>query len=167
MSEEMDIPELRKDRDKAWAKVKQLEEQLAETSGRVRLFEAREAFTEAGLKPKHADLFVATHPDASLDADEITKFAKEYGLEPVTTEEAASEGKGADKKEPVGSKDLSLMSRSGSRSGEGGTAGVQPPAMTRQEWEELLITDRSAAEKALREGRVQIRKDNFYAHKGR
>jgi len=165
MSEELDIPELRKDRDKAWAKVKQLEEQLASSSGRVRLFEAREAFAEAGLKPKHADLFVATHPDAELDPEVITKFADEYGLKAEPVEAASSEG--TEKGETKGSKDLSLMSRSGSRAGEGGSAGLQSPPMTREEWEALLLTDRSAAEKALHEGRVQIRKDNFYAKHNR
>jgi hypothetical protein len=166
VSEELDIPELRKDRDKAWAKVKQLEEQLVTESGRVRLFEAREAFAEAGLKSKHADLFVATHPDAELDKEVIMKFADEYGLVPEPT--PAPSGEGEEKKgETKGSKDLSLMSRSGSRAGEGGSAGIQPPPMTREEWEALLISDRSAAEKALHEGRVQIRKDNFYAQHNR
>jgi len=53
----------------------------------------REAFTQAGLAPRHADLFRKVNPDTEPTAEAIKSFAEEYSLAPPAPVEEETQPK--------------------------------------------------------------------------
>lgn len=156
MSEET-IPQMRERIEALEKQTKEATQAREAAEARARLFEARDAFREKGLNPKHADLFVSNHT-GDITADAVGAFATEYGLAPVTqptTETATGEGQ-----DPSSDAALAALSRAGSGAGEGGAAAAGDGPMPREEWEALNARDPNAARALLRQGKVQIRGDN-------
>jgi len=131
--------------------------------GNLRLFEARDAFREAGYQPKHADLFIKSF-EGPITPEAVVNFVDEFGLAP---QPKGAEGEGTKvKNEAVQSQgNLSSFSRAGSGAGEGGQQSPKGDTMTRQAWEELSRTDPNAARIAVQKGLVQLRTDNPLAVK--
>lgn len=156
------IPQMRERIDAQNKELKRLRDENSKYGAETRRLQARDAFREAGYQPVHGDLFAAQYPEGEIAPDSIAGFAQTYGLTPVAPKEPAPEGE-AETGAPA-ERALAGMSRSGSRPGEGGL----PPtttdrSMTRDDWLALSKSDPAAARKAVKEGRVQIRKDNPFA----
>jgi hypothetical protein len=158
------IPQMRERIEAQNKELASLRKSNSELGVEVRKMQARDAFRSAGFKAVHGDLYAAQYPEGEMSADSIAAFAKEYGL---AAEEAQAAAEPQEEEAETGAKTgaaLSGMSRSGSRPGDGGQpAAGADKTMTRQEWVELSKSDPVAARKAVREGRVQIRKDNPFA----
>lgn len=168
MSEET-IPQMRERIESLEKNAKASEKALAAAEAKARLFEARDAFREAGYKPDYAELFVKGY-EGDITKEAAVEFAGKYGFaasggteaEGKTAEGATTEGTS---QETQSKGNLAALSRAGSRAGEGGAAPVGNEPMTRDAYNELYKTDPAAARKAVQEGRVQIRKDNPYAQR--
>jgi hypothetical protein len=135
-----------------------------EFSGKLRLYEAKEAFTNAELNPALAKLFVAADPTAEISVEAAKAFAEDYGVAdlgtpaPAPVEDAAPQPTA-----PADNPNLNLMGRAGSRGGEGGQQAAGTKALTVQEYQALVRTDAVAAAKAVAEGRVKLNDSNGWA----
>lgn len=173
MSDELKEPaQLREAYDKLKESNAKLEKTMAELQAENRTLKVEGLFTspEVGLTATQAKLYPA---DRELSLDAVKAFATEFELKPAvssgkaaeSTEETTQDGQGQEGA-PASGTNLSLISRSGSGTGSGG----QPPAakdrMSTTEFFELREKDPEAAEKARREGRVELAKGNFYRKNG-
>lgn len=156
--------ELRDAYEASQKELKKLSKQVESLTVENRKFQAMEAFREAELSPNLADLFVATNPEAEINVDAATEFAKTYGLGSATpsTEgeeggepEGASGGGGSD-----GNEGLDQIARAGSGQGGGGQPLASDKVLSRQEFLQLQSEDPNTARQALAEGRVRLREDN-------
>ena len=166
MSEET-IPQMRERIETLEAEKKASVKAQVAAEGKARLFEARDAFREAGYKPDFAELFVGAH-QGDITKEAVSEFSTKYGFSaegspPPVPEEPA----GTVPDTSPGSTALAQVSRAGSRPGDGGAAPAGTQTMTRDAWNELNKENPAAARVALQEGRVEIRKDNFYARNAR
>lgn len=170
MAEEGTIPQMRERIEELNKVVAKKDAELSALQGEVRKFSARDAFREAGYAPQHGDLYAAQAGDElDLTADSITTFADQYGLSPVAqATQPDPEPKsvdGGDGGDPDPNAALASFATGGSGAGEGG----QPSAtqkMSKDDWRALQKTDPVAAGRALREGRVSMREDNFWLNEG-
>ncbi len=129
-----------------------------------RAFAVRNAFVDQGYSPEHAELYASVSQDEAT-ADNINEFVTKYQLSPVSSEESSGETESADGGDESQSSDesvgnLSGMSGGGSGAGSGGADGAGRESMTIQEWKQLSFTDKTAAEEAIRQGRVQVPQDS-------
>ena len=135
-----------------------------------RTMTARDAFREEGYPSSYGDLFAGQRPDEEMTSESMDKFVTDFGLTKTTEDPepnvTADEGDQTPNVAP-GSEDLALMSRSGSRPGDGGTGSSDQKTMTRDEWKDLSRTDPAAAKAAVSQGRVQVSKDNPYVPQSR
>lgn len=170
MAEDGTIPQMRERIEQLNKEVAKRDAEIASLNGEVRKFSARDAFREAGYAPQHGDLYAAQAGDElDLTPDSITTFADQYGLSPVaaatTAEPEPDLVEGGDGGEADPDAELASFSTGGSGAGEGG----QPSAtqkMSKEDWRSLQKTDPVAAGRALREGRVAMREDNFWLNEG-
>lgn len=169
MPEESTIPQMRERIDELNNAVKAKEDEINSLRGEVRKFSARDAFREAGYAPQHGDLYAAQAGEKlDLDPGKITEFADQFNLTPVAAStpdpepDLVDEGAGGDADPDAG---LANFASGGSGAGEGG----QPSAsqkMSKDDWRALQKTDPVAAGQALRQGRVDLREDNFWLNEG-
>lgn len=165
MSEQPDGPtELREAHDRA---IETRDQAIAE----LRTYKAGVLFKDAGLEPKHAELFLKTNPDAEVTAETAEAFATEYSLQPAQApapkEEAPKEGAApitADAKPLTTPADAGMSALEGA----GGSiqAGATPAAvakMSNEDFTLLLATNPAEAAKAYQEGRVQRNSLNVQA----
>lgn len=141
-----------------------LEKTVAEQTTSLRVFEAREAFREAGYNPNNGSLYAAVHPQGDITSDGIMSFAEEQGLSPVSasTQEAQAAGQETTTEAAENQTALASMAGGGSRAGDPASGGAEADTLTRQEWQELYANDPAAAKAAVASGRVEISKDNVY-----
>jgi len=100
------------------------------------------AFTEAQLNPVHSKLFTALNPEVEVEqitTDAVAKFAVEYGLATISGEEAETP-------EPVQQGYAPVV--------VGNSAPLK--RFSRTEWEQMAASDPAAAEKAFKDGRVDL-----------
>lgn len=160
MSEET-IPQMRERIETLTKENKQLAKNLDDVTKDLRVRNAKDAFSAAGLNPKHAELFAEKY-EGDPTAEAVAEFAEAWDLQPaapVVTDTPDEEG-GSEPEPAPGSADLAQLSRSGSRSGDGGIDGAGDQAMTRDQWKDLYQRDPAAAQAAIRQGRVQVSRDN-------
>lgn len=129
---------------------------------------ARDVAREKGYDASAGELFASANPEAEINEESLTEFINKFpGLASGGTASAGGEstdaaGEGDEADQPaVGSSDLSQLARGGSRSGDSADGAAQQ-TMTIQEWQKLSVTDPSGAKEAIRQGRVQISRDNPY-----
>jgi hypothetical protein len=164
MSEET-IPQMRDQIDTLNKANKDLAAEAVRLAGENRGFAARDAFRDEGYAANHGDLYAAANPEGDITADGVNEFASQFNLPKVdvvasTEGDEGSEGEGDQSStEGVGSTDLADMARGGSRPGES-AGGASSESMTSAEWQVLMQTDPAAGKEAVRQGKVQISKDN-------
>lgn len=145
----------------------------------LREFKAGVLFKDAGLAPKHAELFLKTSPDAEVTAETAKAFAEEYSLLPAPASESKPEpapiqGEPAPVTEekplgvvpatPVAPVDSGMAALSGAAGSA--TEGAQPAAvakMSADAFTKLLETNPIEAAKAYTEGRVERNSLNVQA----
>lgn len=151
--------ELREALDRATAKAE-------DATAELREFKAGVLFKDAGLDPKHAQLFLTTQPDADVTAENAAAFAEEYALQPaVTTDPAPAAGDPAAPAEPVAPPADAGLAALGEAAGSG-VAGQAPPAqpkMSKEAFEKLLATNPQAAAEAYTKGLVDRNSMNVQA----
>lgn len=160
MSEEQNIPEMRKTIERLSKEKSTLEAQVGDLQSQVRVGEAKEAFRAAGYNPKHGELFALANPEGEVTVEAAAAFAEEQGLPALVSTQEASVGSEDSTAEEDGTGDLSAMSGSGSRTGGSGAGGAAPESLTRQEWQDLYASDPEAGRQAIASGRVEISKGN-------
>jgi hypothetical protein len=166
-AEQMEPKELRAAYDALTANHEAAQKELSALRQENRTYGAKEAFREAKLDPAQAELFVYANGDSEITPEAIQEFADKFKLAPVP--EAQSEEPQAPDAENAKPKaadtGLSMMSRGSTRAGEGGQQppGTKDDTMTTAEWTELYKRDRNAAELAVKNGKVSLREDNWYA----
>lgn len=127
----------------------------AETN--FRGLQASVTFKDAGLTPKHADLFLKTNPEAEVTAENAQAFAEEYGLQPTSAPAPASE------EAPSANTELGgLGGAAGSETA--GSAPVAQPKMSAEDFSKLLESNPQEAAKAYVEGRAPRHEDNVTAN---
>ena len=138
----------------------------------LRTYKAGVLFKDAGLAPKHAELFLKTNPDAEVTAETAQAFAEEYSLQPATApapagEPAPIQGEPVQPVEgtpPATPVDAGMSAMEGA--GGSITAGVAPAAvakMSSDDFQVLLAKDPAAAAQAYTEGRVERNSLNVQA----
>lgn len=140
-----------------------------ETLGTVnKTLEAKGLFVDLGLSPKQAALFVrGLEPGAEVTKEAVLAFAQEYDLSAESSDSGSEGEEGAGQSAPpVGNAPLSTMAQAGSRPGQASQGGAGTGSLTRDEWQALHKENPAAAGEALRQGRVQLREDNFYRQTG-
>jgi hypothetical protein len=166
-AESMTPKELREAYDAMASDLASAKKELADAKAAQRLSTARDAFRQRDLNEAQAELFIAAYPDGEVSPEDVAQFASKYNLRPQSSESDATLTPEAPPAEQEGSPadtDLSLMSRGGTRPGSGGQqpAGAASDTMSREEWEELARDNPAAARLAVSQGKVLLRKDNFY-----
>lgn len=162
MSEET-IPQMRERIDGLQGEVKTANERAEAAEKKARLFEARDAFREQGYNPKHAELFVAQNASGDITAEQVTGFADEFGLSPVSVNSESSGAEESGSEETAASTDaLAGMGRAASPPGTGGQENAGTERLSHQEWQELNEKNPSSAKEALRQGRVDTLPGNYY-----
>jgi hypothetical protein len=164
MSEET-IPQMRDQIDTLNKANKDLTADVDRLTGENRGFAARDAFRNEGYAANHGDLYAAANPEGDITADGVNEFAGQFNL-PKLELEVSTEGDEGSTEEGdqsldggAGSTDLADMARGGSRPGES-AGGASPESMTRAEWQVLMQSDPAAGQEAVRQGKVQISRDN-------
>lgn len=155
MSEEETIPQMRDSIEALKKEGKAKDAEIARLGKDLRVRDAREAFRTAGYNPKHGDLFASSNPEGDITPEGVAKFADEWDLQPASVVDGSDEG-GSTSDEDDDTSGFTGMSRSGTRTGEGGGGSSTDKVLTRQEWMELNATDPVAASQALSQGRVLI-----------
>ena len=165
MSEQQEPKELREALERS---------QAAETKAvsELREYKAGVLFKDAGLQPKHAELFLKTNPDAEVTAETAAAFATEYSLAPVQApaSDAPKEGEEVKPTEgapvtpvtpPVDAGLGALGEAAGSS--KGGAAPAVVAKMSSEDFQTLLATNPAEAAKAYTEGRVDRNSLNVQA----
>ena len=150
--------ELREALDRANEQLKTQIDRADAAETNFRGLQATVTFKEAGLSPKHADLFLKTNPEAEVTAESAKAFADEYGLTPASAPAAAPA-------EPVTPDPNAGLAGLGAAAGSG-TAGAAPaaqPVMSQEDFASLLESNPQEAAKAYVEGRAPRNKDNVQA----
>jgi len=162
------IPQMRETIDSLTKQLKDANKTNGVLATENRVLKARDVFGSQGYDPAGGELFAAQNPDGDITEEAVTAFVDKYGVgkkAPADTSETeVDEGKAGESgsEGAPGSAELGTLSRGGSRAGEGGAGGSTGEPMTRAEWQALHNTDPAAARAAVRQGRVQVSKDNFY-----
>lgn len=161
------IPQMRERISELEKTVKASEDKAAAAESKARLFEARDAFREAGYNPKHAELYVKTSTEGDITQENVATFADEYGLAPAGEGTAGTgetnEGAGEGEENGASEAGMSGMGRAGSGSGEGGAASAGNEPMTHDDWMKLNKENPAAAREAARKGRVELSEGNYYS----
>ena len=165
MSEQQEPKELREALERS---------QAAETKAvsELREYKAGVLFKDAGLQPKHAELFLKTNPDAEVTAETAAAFADEYSLAPVQVP-ASDAPKAGEEAKPVegapvtpaaapADAGLAAMGEAAG-SAKGGTVPAVVAKMSNEAFQELLATNPAEAAKAYTEGRVERNSLNVQA----
>lgn len=165
MSEET-IPQMR-ERIKALEKSeKDLASQKEVLSKEVTRLKARDTSREQGFPASYGDLFAGQAGDGEVTVEAFTTFIEAYNLpnngSPSTDESGPTDEGDQESDQQDSSEDLALLSRGGSRAGEGGTGSSASETLTRAEYMDLARNDPNAAKAAVRQGRVQVSRDNPY-----
>lgn len=158
MSDET-IPQMRETIESLQKAVKEKDESIGKLNGDLRVRDAREAFRKAGFNPKHGDLFADKNPEGEITEQSVKDFAVSWDLAPAASEGGDGDSSdGGDSTSDVddGTDALGSLARGGTRAGEGGGGSATQQTLTRQEWQELQVTDPVAASQALSQGRVLI-----------
>lgn len=166
MSEET-IPQMREQIAALEKQLKEANRTLASQATENRVLKARDVFGAQGFDPKAGELFAAQNPDGDITPEAVNAFVEAYGVgkagAPSSQGDAADvDGGESDPAPAPGASDLAKLNRGGSRAGDGGSGGPSTQPMTRQEWQSLYAKDPAAAQAAVRQGRVQVSKDNVY-----
>ncbi len=164
MSEET-IPQMREQIDSLKSDLKSAKEGESSASSEVRDLTGQVIALGQGFSKAQGGLY-AKVTDGELSAESFDAFATEQGL-PASKDLTGDEGDGdasADEGDPAssddaGSADLAGMSRGTSRPGDS-AGGASKELMTRAEWQDLHRTDPVAAKEAVRQGKVEISRDN-------
>jgi len=168
MSDET-IPQMREQIESLQKKLKDSEKNSAELTKHNRVLQARDVLRDEGFSPAVGELLVAANPEGEITPETVKAFVEQYGVGKIESEAnpggegEATESEGSGSGVAPGSPDLANLSRGGSRAGEGGAGGATDEPMTKEAWQNLYRTDKAAAQAAVRQGRVQISTDNFYA----
>lgn len=162
MSDETNVSQMRDTIERLSKEKAGLEKSVAEQAKAIRVYEAADAFREAGYKPAAGKLFAAMHPEGEITADAVVAFADEQGLPAASTstQEVTEEARNETSEAAKQAEGLSQMAGSGSRGGDGGAGSATAKSLTRQEWQVLHQTDPVAARQAVASGRVEISRDN-------
>jgi len=162
MSEET-IPQMREQIDSLTADLSKERTEREKLAKENRKLSARDVAREQGYSAKAGELFASANPDAEITAEALDSFVVDYGLGVSSTgsteEVTESSEEGENATEVAGSADLGKMAGGGSRPGDS-AGGATPERMTRSEWQELHANDPVAAREAVRQGRVEIARDN-------
>lgn len=171
MSEET-IPQMRDQIDSLTKTNKDLASTNKQLIVDVRGFAARDAFRDEGYAANHGDLYAAQNPEGDITADLVNEFAGRFNLGKVEPDgdgddggEGSSDEGDQSSTEGAGSTDLADMARGGSRPGDSAGGATSEP-MTRATWQDLMQTDPAAGREAVRQGKVQVSKDNPWLHDG-
>lgn len=162
MSEDTNVAQMRETIERLSKDKAGLKSENESQAKRLREFEAKDVFREAGYNPNHGKLFAALHPEGEITADAVVSFADEQGLPALSTQEDSGDGQDSASQDDAGSQQLSAMAGSGSRAGDGGSGGAQVETLTRQQYKELHAVDPAAARAAVASGRVEISRDNVF-----
>ncbi len=140
----------------------------ADAISELREYKAGVIFKDAGLAPKHADLFLKTNPDAEVTAETAAAFAEEYSLAPAKAPEPAPADPAAppaDPATPVAPPVDAGMAALGEAAGsaKGGAAPAVVAKMSADAFATLLATNPAEAAKAYTEGRVDRNSLNVQA----
>jgi hypothetical protein len=163
MSEES-IPQMREQIESLTADLSSARASEETALGKVKDLTGQVIALEQGYTKAQGGLY-AKVAEGDLSAEGFDVFAQEQGLPQRQAPASAEGGKSAsaDEGDPAtpaeGSSNLANMGRGGSRPGES-AGGATTERMTRQEWQELHANDPAAAREAVRQGRVEIAKDN-------
>jgi hypothetical protein len=156
---EENIADVRRAEEAAKKEAAEAKKRVADLEIELNSLRAQNAFRDAGLAPEQGELFVAANPGVVPDVEAVKQFADRFGLK-VETPAPTPEPQGSTP--PPGS-NLGQFNRAGSGPGEGGQQSANVQSVPRADWEKMLKTDKDAALKAIKEGRVQIRTDNPFA----
>jgi hypothetical protein len=160
MSEET-IPQMRETIERISGERNSALKEVTKLNGELRIRDSREAFRLGGYDPRHGDLF-AKQTETDISPENVTAFADEWNLAAVeATSEPEVEGEETSEADD-GSEALSGMSGSGTAVGEGGSGGASEPKLTRQQWQQLMLSDPAKARAAAASGQVEISVDNPY-----
>lgn len=160
MSEGENIPQMREQIESLTKDLTSSREKTAVVEKDNRRLLARDLAREQGYEASRGELFAAANPDAEVTAENLDAFVQLHNLGKAS--ESGDGGAGSSSEggnDPTGasnvSSDLAQMSRGGSRPGDS-AGGATQEKMTRQAWQALHQTDKTAAREALRQGRVEI-----------
>ncbi len=162
MSDEGNVAQMRETIERLSKDKAGLKSENESQAKRLREYEAKDAFRDAGYNPNHGKLYAALHPEGEITEDSVVSFADEQGLPATSTQSDTGDGQEDTSGADEGSQQLGLMAGSGSRAGDGGAGGSDAETLTRQEWQELHAVDSAAAKAAIASGRVEISRDNVY-----
>jgi hypothetical protein len=151
--------ELREARDRAVERAEAAEKAAQAAISELRQFKAEVTFQEAGLTPKHAELFLTANPEAEVTAQAITDFAAEYGLVPAQSNDPAPSN------EPQPNPDRQAAAIGGAAGSQmAGAAPAAQPKMSAGDFEKLLAENPQAAAEAYVKGLVERNERNVQAN---
>lgn len=167
MNEET-IPQMRERIDRLEKSEKDLKSQNGDLSKENTKLKARDLFREAEYPAAYGDLFAGQIEGSDeVTPEAVQTFIESYDLSkdgsPATGDSSTDdEGNSESEQKEKNVEGLELLSRSGSRSGEGGTGSSSSETLTREEYMDLARNDPNAAKVAVSQGRVQVSRDNPY-----
>lgn len=146
----------------------ELKENFASLQEQHRKLLANTTFKEAGLNPKHADLFLTVNGDEPITAEAVANFVEEYDLaspaegesKPEGTPPAENQPEGKPVEETPSAEALQQMGGAGQ-----GATGATPPTspgskMSLSDFQKLMADNPSEAVEAYRSGRVEHAEGN-------
>lgn len=172
MADTPDIRELRQSYETLKAAGERDQTELAELRAENQILKAQ----GFGLNEAQARAFAQANPE-TVTAETVQDWAKGLGLNltpaptqtspptaapPMTTEPTSGQPSVQSPPNPG----MTLIGGAGTRAGDGGQLPTGTEMMTTDELTQLARTDPVAAEKAIREGRVQLSENNFYVKAG-
>jgi ribosomal protein L12E/L44/L45/RPP1/RPP2 len=173
MAENTNVRELGEQYETQKALLEKTQKELAEERATNRVLKAQ----GFGLNEAQAKVFAQANPGVEVTADAVKSFSESLGIgtappapkqepAPATTPSTSQQSTTGEPAKPETNPGMALIGGASGRAGDGGQLPAGTERLTTAALTELAKTDPVAADRALREGRVEFSKDNFYVRSG-